>query len=190
MKPHYFLLGRITALVIGVLLSGMISAQTVRDDAVFFDKPDGKPVSVKVKGGTTVKVIKRQGFWVEVEAAGKTGWVKVSQLNFAAVTGGATAIDTGRLGKGNIVATSAARGLSAKDLVSGKPNFSEATKLEAQNVTPQAVQTFMVSGGLLPVTEKIQLSLPRTQGSASPASGGASTNAGASSTKKKDDDDW
>jgi len=187
---HSFSFERLSVLLTGVFLSSMLSAQSVRDDAVFFDKPDGNPVSVKVKAGTAVKVIKRQGFWVEVEVAGKAGWLKVSQLNFSGVTGGPTAIDTGRLGKGNIVATSAARGLSAKDLLSGQPNFSEVIKLEAQNVTQQAVQAFMVAGGLSQTTEKIQLSIPRSAASTPPVSSGAPSNTGTPSTKKKDDDDW
>ena len=112
-----------------MLMCFTVNAQTLREDAILSDKAEGAPGATKLKAGSSVKVLKRQGFWVEVDAGGKNGWLKASQLNFTGATGGPTAIDTGRLGTGNIVATSAARGLSAKDLVSGKPNFDEVKQL-------------------------------------------------------------
>ena len=165
-------------------------AQTVREEALLLDKPDGKPGNVKLAAGSPVKAVKRQGFWVEVDASGKTGWLKVSQINFAGATGGATAIDTGRLGTGNIVATSAARGLSAKDLVSGQPDFNEVNKLDGLTAPPQMVQSFLVAGGLVALTEKIQLNAPRPAPTAPKAEGVNSSNNDPSTPKKKADDEW
>ena len=165
-------------------------AQTVREEALLLDKPDGKPGNVKLAAGSPVKAVKRQGFWVEVDASGKTGWLKVSQINFAGATGGATAIDTGRLGTGNIVATSAARGLSAKDLVSGQPDFNEVNKLDGLTAPPQMVQSFLVAGGLVALTEKIQLNVPRPAPTAPKAEGVNSSNNDPSTPKKKADDEW
>jgi hypothetical protein len=171
-----------------------VQAQTVREEAILLDKPEGKPGAVKLSAGSAVKALRRQGFWVEVDAAGKVGWLKVSQINFAGATGGATAIDTGRLGTGNIVATSAARGLSAKDLVSGQPNFNEAGKLDSLTTDAPTVQSFLVAGAVVASTEIFQLSAPRPNAApatapAPAASGGQAT--GAPSTgKKKGDDDW
>ena len=178
----------ITLFIISCAL--VAQAQTVREEALLFDKPDGKPGNVKLASGSPVKALKRQGFWVEVDASGKTGWLKVSQINFAGATGGATAIDTGRLGTGNIVATSAARGLSAKDLVSGRPDFNEVNKLDALTAPPQMVQSFMVAGGLVAVNEKIQLTVPRPAPTASKAEGVNSSNNDFSTQKKKADDEW
>ena len=148
--------------VTGLMLCGFLSAQTVREEATLLDKPDGKPGNVKLAAGTSLKTLKRQGFWVEVDASGKTGWLKVSQINFAGATSGATAIDTGRLGTGNIVATSAARGLSAKDLVSGQPDFNEAAKLELLTAQPSAVQAFLTAGNVVAINQKIQLTVPQS----------------------------
>jgi hypothetical protein len=178
------------ALLCGTLLCGAISAQTIREEAVLLDKPDGKPGNVKLSAGSSVKTLKRQGFWVEVDAAGKVGWLKVSQINFAGATGGSTAIDTGRLGTGNIVATSAARGLSAKDLVSGQPNFSEANKLDALTAQPAAVQSFLAAGAVVAINQKIQLTAPRPVAAAAPAGGGGQVTGSPSSAKKKGDDEW
>lgn len=162
-----------------------VQAQTVREEAVLLDKPEGKPVSIKLLAGNPVKVLRRQGFWVEVDTAGKVGWLKVSQINFAGATGGATAIDTGRLGTGNIVATSAARGLSAKDLVSGQPNFNEAGKLDILTADAPSVQSFLVAGAVVASNEKFQLSAPRSSAISAPAAAGTPP-----SGKKKGDDDW
>jgi hypothetical protein len=114
-----------------------------------------------VKAGESLKVVNRQGFWVEVEAAqGKRGWVKVSILSFAAGAGGPTAIDTGRMGTGNIVATSSARGLSAKDLLSGAPRPEEVAKLDAFAADRAAVQNFLASGSITQLTQTIELRVP------------------------------
>lgn len=169
-----------------------VQAQTVREEAVLFDKSDGKPGAVKLSAGSAVKALRRQGFWVEVDAAGKVGWLKVSQINFSGATGGATAIDTGRLGTGNIVATSAARGLSAKDLVSGQPNFNEAGKLDALTIDAPTVQSFLVEGAVVASTEKFQLSAPRPNAALTnaPATSGAQATGTPPAGKKKGDDDW
>jgi hypothetical protein len=164
-------------------------AQTVREEAFLLDKPEGKPGAVKLSAGTAVKTLRRQGFWVEVDTAGKVGWLKISQINFAGATGGATAIDTGRLGTGNIVATSAARGLSAKDLVSGQPDFNEAGKLDTLMADSASVQAFLAAGGVVASAEKFQLTVPRPTATAAPAAGGQSTGP-APTGKKKGDDDW
>jgi hypothetical protein len=94
------------------------------------------------------------------------------------------------LGTGNIVATSAARGLSAKDLVSGQPNFNEANKLEALTAQPAAVQAFLAAGAVVAINQKIQLSAPRPVAAAAPAVGGGQATGSSSSAKKKGDDEW
>ena len=167
-------------------------AQTVREEAVLFDKAEGKPGALKLSAGSAVKALRRQGFWVEVDATGKVGWLKVSQINFAGATGGATAIDTGRLGTGNIVATSAARGLLAKDLVSGQPNFNEAGKLDALTTDAPTVQSFLVAGAVVASAEKFQLSAPRMNAAptTAPATSGAQATGTPPTGKKKGDDDW
>ena len=145
------------------LLSFALHAQTVREEAVLLDKPEGKPTNIKLSAGAAVKTVKRQGFWVEVDASGKTGWLKVSQINFAGATGGATAIDTGRLGTGNIVATSAARGLSAKDLLEGRSDEKAVDRLAEWRPESRQLQQFASEGGLTEVRLAAFLQAPRTE---------------------------
>ncbi len=185
MRHRFF---KLTIATLFSLLSIGLSAQTVKEAVVLLDQPDGKPTATKLAAGAAVKTVKRQGFWVEVDASGKTGWLKVSQINFAGATGGPTSIDTGRLGTGNIVATSAARGLSAKDLVSGQPNLNEASKLEGLTADPPAVQAFLVAGGVQAIKEKIQLTVPKPPAPSATESG--SSGAPSGDGKKKGNDDW
>jgi hypothetical protein len=168
-----------------VLSFGMANAQTVKDDVSLLDKPDGQTGSVKVKAGTQVKVLKRQGFWVEISSSSGQGWLKVSAINFSSGGDGPTAIDTGRLGKGNIVSTSAARGLSAKDLLQGRPNYEDVAKLEKLSFDSSALQAFRSEGGVQPVSLNVSLSLVAAK------TGGASASSAPSEGKKKGDgDDW
>ncbi len=178
------------------LLATAAGAQTLREEAALFDKPDGAPQGARLKAATPLKLLKRQGFWVEVDAGGKSGWLKVSSVSFAGASG-PVAIDTGRMGTGNIVATSAARGLSAKDLLEGKPNLEEVARLEALSLDASGVTAFRAQGGVQPASNVTALAAPRQVANAGNAAGTpagsnapAGANAPAAAGKKKGDDDW
>lgn len=187
---------RLAFVLASVALVAAANAQTLREEAALLDKPEGTPQGARLKAATPVKLLKRQGFWVEIDAGGRSGWVKVSAVSFAGATG-PVAIDTGRLGTGNIVATSAARGLSAKDLLEGRPNAEEADRLDTLVIDPGSVGAFRAQGGVQPVASLSPLVAPRAVATAAPSSGaggGGSTTgttpAGAGAGKKKGDDDW
>lgn len=195
-RPFYFG-GWLRSLIPGaatLLFATVVHSQILREDSVLFDKPDGAQTTNKLKTGTAIKPLKRQGFWVQVDAGGKTGWLKVSAVSFGGATSAPVAIDSGRLGTGNIVSTSASRGLSAKDLLEGKPNFAEVAKLEKLAADGDAVQTFLSRGSLIPATQKIALSAAKAAAPITAANSGqeaAPTGAPAgASSKKKSGDDW
>ncbi len=180
------------AALTGVFLPWMSAvAQTMREDAIALDKPNGKATSLKFVFGSSVKVIRRDGFWIEVNVAGKSGWIKASQVNFSSL-GGSVVIDTGRMGSGNIVSTSAARGLSAKDLLSGQPNLSDVSRLESIRVEAKDVQTFTLVGNLRPPSSSVSLNTPAQSLGRGSASGGTGSSQPTSSGsgKKKNDEDW
>ena len=79
-----------------LLMCFTVNAQTLREDASLSDKAEGAPGATKLKAGSSVKVLKRQGFWVEVDAGGKNGWLKASQLNFTVAPRPSTQADLGR----------------------------------------------------------------------------------------------
>ena len=122
----------------------LASAQTFNEDTPVLAAPKAAAKVVgNARGSAVVKVVKRQGFWLEVEAGAIKGWVKISAVKLAAPIG-PTAIDTGRLGSNNIVATSAARGLSAKDLLEGR---SDEKAIERLNASPRGAVDRPVRGG-------------------------------------------
>lgn len=170
---------KIISLLLLTLIVGPAAAQTLKEDATLAEQPDSSK-GTKLKAGTAVKMRKRQGFWVEIDAGGKIGWVKLGQLNLAAANGGAVAIETGRTGTGNIVSTSAARGLSAKDLLEGKPDLKGLSKLESLSLEAGAVEVFRTEGGIVPSMEKIALS----------ASVPAATTKPEKTKEKQSDDDF
>lgn len=156
---HYRYFSYALFFLVLIFFSMHLQAQTLKENTGLFDKPDGAKTA-DAKAGTPLKITKRQGFWVEVDAGGKKGWVKLGVVNMASTTGGSVALDTGRTGKGNIVSTSAARGLSAKDLLQGKPDPQAVVKLESYVLDASVVPAFRTEGGIHPLTEKIALTAP------------------------------
>jgi len=171
-------------------LMGASRAQSLREEQGLFDRPDGTQSIAKIKAGTAVKPIKRQGFWTEVQVGTVSGWLKVSMLNFGGASVGVNVIDTGRLGSGNIVSTSAVRGLSAKDLINGTPNFAELQKLEQLNADASSVIAFMAGGNVIPIEQKIALNPVTTASLANPGGTLGNASSSATSTKPRRDDDW
>ena len=81
----------------------------------------------------SVKIIRRKGFWIEVLAEKKTGWIKISGLRFRAdesFKGSLTSLKSGREGIENNVAATGARGLEASTIKLAKPNYKAFAKLK------------------------------------------------------------
>jgi len=179
------------------LFTGLTHAQTtagavgLRAEA----QADAKIIQ-KLADKTPIKMIKRQGFWVEVEVAGAKGWLKVSEVSLAAggaSGGGLGGLDTGRTGKGNIVSTSAARGLTAKELVAAKPDPQQVNQLKSLAVSASSAEAFAKAGGLS-VRQVALLSAAATESnSPQPSAGSPSKSAASKATAKRakasDDDE-
>jgi hypothetical protein len=147
----------LTVLLLGPVMS--VYSQTLKEETSLFDKPDGAKI-FSGKSGTAVKIKRREGFWVEVDILGKSAWVQLSKINLGGNAGGSVNIDTGRTSTGNIVSTSSARGLSAKDLLDGKPDKQAVTKLEVFVTEVSAVRRFRSEGGIIALAEKVVLTAP------------------------------
>jgi len=167
-------------------------SQTLKEESKLFDKPNGTALGASVPGKAPVKILERQGFWIRVEAGGRAGWLKASSLNFSSNPSGPTAIDTGRLGTGNIVSTSAARGLSAKDILAGVPKVQEVHKMQKYVPTEAELKLFSSQGNIVASKQAIEVkslvSLTSQSVSQQKASGAAGTQSPKSVTKKATDD--
>ena len=150
---------KVVVLWFGAAVSMPIFSQTLREEAALLDKPDGAKVATG-KAGTSVKIKRRQGFWAEVEMGDKSGWIQLGKLSLGGGAAASVTLDTGRSGTGNIVSTSSARGLSAKDLISGKPDAQSVAKLEGFIVDAGDVGKFRTEGGISALPDKVSLVAP------------------------------
>ena len=103
---------------------------------------------------TPVKVLARGGGWTQVEAGGKTGWVRVFHLRFPSTVegGGSSGASLAGLGaalgfggssnKHATLATTGIRGLSPEDLKNASPNPAELEKLHSYRVDKGAAERF------------------------------------------------
>jgi len=103
---------------------------------------------------TPVKVLARGGGWTQVDAGGKTGWVRVFHLRFPSTVqagsdsgaglssiGAALGFGGGTNRKANL-ATTGIRGLSPEDLKNASPNPAELEKLHSYRVDKAAAERF------------------------------------------------
>jgi len=139
------------------ITSTNVYSQALKEESRLFDKPNGSPQGLAIPGKTSVKVLERQGFWVRVDVGGRVGWLKASSLNFSSTPSGPTAIDTGRLGTGNIVSTSAARGLSAKDILTGVPRVEEVQKMQKYVSTEAELKLFVAQGKIVSSKQVVEV---------------------------------
>jgi hypothetical protein len=150
---------KVVALCLGAAVSVPVLGQTLKEEATLLDRPDGAKVATG-KAGTSVKIKGRQGFWAEVEMGGKSGWIQLGKLSFTGGSAASVALDTGRAGTGNIISTSSARGLSARDLINGKPDVQSVTRLEGFIADAGDVGKFRMEGGIYALPDKVSLAAP------------------------------
>ena len=169
------------------LLSSSAFTQTLNSASDLKETQSLESKTVKnLASNTPIKILKREGFWVQVEVAGAKGWVKLSSVNMAGQTPGITPLDTGRTGKGNVVSTSAARGLSAKDLTLAKPDPAQFEELKRLSVDSNEADKFAKAGGLS--TRQIALVSSLTKPS-EPSKSKQTSSTGNKLKKPADDDD-
>lgn len=167
-----------------VLLAAPAQAQvTARATELRAEPVPGARAVASLPAATRIAIAKREGFWVQASAGAARGWLRVTDLSFAQAGGavGLAGLDSGRLGKNNIVSTSAARGLSVAGLQQAKPDFAAVAALTSLSTQPAALQSFRAAGALREV-------------SLAPLAAGSSARQGAAAptpaAKGNDNDDW
>ncbi|WVN41522.1 SH3 domain-containing protein [beta proteobacterium MWH-UniP1] len=133
-----------------VCSAGIGLAQELAVPAPLRAEPTADSKALKqLPANAPVKVLRRQGFYLEVESGGAKGWLKASEVSTPKGAGGGLSnLDSGRSGKGNIVSTSAARGLSSKDVIASKPDHLQVEELKKLGVSASAADDFATQGGL------------------------------------------
>jgi hypothetical protein len=147
----------------------------------------------------TVKVLEKKGFWVKIEADGKSGWVKLSDIELPSIPNNIDPISTGRVANGNIVNTAGVRGLSPEELKSAKPNTLalEVAIKNSELIKDSDIANFINGGGLTPRSSTPQIKAVKTTLMGNTESSEASKNNSTSnkktskSTKENNDNkDW
>jgi hypothetical protein len=150
----------VAASVLVSALAGAEPATTVREVALR-QKPaaDAKAVAT-VPPNTAVELVKRQGAWVQLEAAGGSGWAKLFDVKLG--TAGAQPAKTGddanaiadtlnlATGRREASVATGVRGLDEKMLRKAQPDEREYAELGTYAATPTSAQAFAKAGKLAP----------------------------------------
>jgi uncharacterized protein YgiM (DUF1202 family) len=112
---------------------------------------DAKVVG-SINKNDAVEILNKKGAWLQIKAAGKTGWVRLLTVKRNSSSGnnvaGVVGVATGRSGTGKVVSTTGIRGLSAEDLKTAQFNEAETKKLESNTVSAEEAKQYATSGGL------------------------------------------
>jgi hypothetical protein len=147
----------------------------------------------------SVKVLEKKGFWVKIEAEGKSGWIKLSDIELPSISNNIDPLSTGRKANGNIVNTAGVRGLSPEELKGAKPN-TEALEVAIKNselIKDSDIASFMSGGGLAPKSSTPQIKTIKTTLTGNTETTEASKNTSTSNKKTSEstrennaDKDW
>jgi len=96
-----------------------------------------------VAANDAVTIVDRKGGWVQVQAAGKTGWIRTLNIRLAATDGAvahqtsvASAASMLRTGSSGKTVTTGVKGLGEEDLRNASVNLAELDKLGTLAVDP------------------------------------------------------
>jgi uncharacterized protein YgiM (DUF1202 family) len=135
--------------------SGAHSAETgiaIKADQLRAETFSDAKVVGSVNKNDAVEILNKKGAWLQIKAAGKTGWVRLLTVKRNSTNGsnvaGVVGVATGRSGTGKVVSTTGIRGLSAEDLKTAQFNEAETKKLESYTVNADEATQFAASGGL------------------------------------------
>lgn len=145
-----------------LVLAGLLSitpvaaAETgvlIRAD-VLRDKPfiDAAKVD-KLAANAPVTIAARQGGWVQVDASGKSGWVRMLNVRLAGGGSGGgsgllAASSVYRTGSSGTQVTTGVKGLGESDISAASPNAGQLAMLNAQRVQPAAASEQASQNGL------------------------------------------
>jgi hypothetical protein len=147
----------------------------------------------------SVKVLEKKGFWVKIEADGKSGWVKLSDIELPSISNNIDPLSTGRAANGNIVNTAGVRGLSPEELKGAKPNTAalEIAIKNSELIKDSDIASFISGGGLAPKSSTPQIKAVKTTLTGNTETTEASKNTSTSNKKtgkptkeNNDDKDW
>ncbi|HEY9100752.1 SH3 domain-containing protein [Chitinimonas sp.] len=101
-----------------------------------------------------VEIVARQGAWMQVKAAGQTGWVKMLNVRTGSgeSKGGGggllSAVNLFKTGSSGTTVTTGVKGLSEEDIKNAQPNHEQLAKLGSYAATADEAEKFARAGKL------------------------------------------
>ena len=125
----------------------------VRADSLRARNAADAPELAALAAGIKVKILARDGAWYQVNADGKTGWVRMMSVRRSAAAStdvaGLAGIASGRTGTGKVVTTTGVRGLDSGDLTAASFDEARIARAEAQRVSRADADAFARQAGLV-----------------------------------------
>ena len=174
-------------------------ALTLQSTQVRQDPSAASQKIADVAAKKSVKVLEKKGFWVKIETEGKSGWVKLSDIELPSISNNIDPLSTGRAASGNIVNTAGVRGLSPEELKGAKPNTAalEVAIKNSELIKDSDIANFINGGSLTPKSSTPQIKavkttlMGNTENSEASKNNSTSNKKTSKSTKENNDDkDW
>jgi Caspase domain/Domain of unknown function (DUF4384) len=117
MTPMHLFKRKSIALILSLSFVGAAFAQSstlMRSTELRVDKMGSASVIADLPVGSAVQLISLEGGWAQVQASGKSGWVRASSLALNAGASSASTLSAGREAKGNTALTLGVRSIGGK----------------------------------------------------------------------------
>jgi len=117
MTPMHLFKRKSIALIVSLSFVGAAFAQSstlMRSTELRVDKMGSASVITELAVGSAVQLISLEGGWAQVQASGKSGWVRASSLALNAGASSASTLSAGREAKGNTALTLGVRSIGGK----------------------------------------------------------------------------
>lgn len=195
----FYLRALCTALSLAPLMLWAQDALILQSTQVRQDPSATSQKIADVPAKKSVKVIEKKGFWVKIESDGKSGWIKLSDVELPSISNNIDPLSTGRAASGNIVNTAGVRGLSPEELKGAKPNTAalDVAIKNSELIKDSDIASFMSGGGLAQKSSTPQIKAVKTTLTGNTENSEASKNTSANNKKtnksaKENDDnkDW
>ena len=119
MTPMHLFKRKGIALIASLSFVGVAFAQSstlIRSTELRVDKMGSANVITELTVGTAVQLIGLEGGWAQIQASGKSGWVRASSLALNAGASSASTLSAGREAKGNTALTLGVRSIGGKTI--------------------------------------------------------------------------
>ena len=114
-------------------VAATIAAKANKKASIRAEASSSSEAVTSIDKNSDISLGSRSGIWYAVQSPAE-GWIKISDVTFPNKDDGSSALAgffSGRMGSGNSVASTGARGLTSEDVVTSTPDFEAVEELNA-----------------------------------------------------------